>query len=102
MADNSKPNYRSLSADEIQQLTEQGCTAQDWGGLQVTEPFLAERVRDVDFAGTVRLGSFAGNVQREGALAKPCGVYYARVQDCVVGDSVRIANVGSHLVGYRI
>jgi Domain of unknown function (DUF4954) len=102
MADDSQRNYRSLSADEIQQLTEQGCAAQDWGGLQVTEPFLAERVRGVEFAGTVRLGSLAGNVQRAGGPAKPCGVYHARVQDCVVGNGVRIANVGSHLADYHI
>ena len=102
MADGSKRNCRSLSADEIQQLTEQGCTADDWGGVQVTEPFLAERVRGVEFAGKVRLGSLAGNVQRAGGPAKPCGVYHARVQDCVVGNGVRIANVGSHLAGYHI
>ena len=102
MADGSKLNYRSLSADEIQQLTEQGCTADDWGGLQVSEPFLAARVRGVEFAGKVRLGSLAGNVQRADGPAKSCGVYHARVQNCVVGDGARIANVGSHLAGYHI
>src|SRR3954465_15609014 len=102
MADGSKTDYRALAADEIRQLTEQGCTAEDWGGVRVAEPFRGERLRNVEFAGTVMLGSMAGDVQREGALAKPCGIYQARVQDCVVGDSVRIANVGSHLANYEI
>src|SRR4051812_42989270 len=102
MADVSKTNYRSLAADEIRQLTEQGCTAEDWGGVRVAEPFRSERLRKVEFVGTVMLGSMAGEAQLAGAAAKPCGIYQARVQDCVVGDGVRIANVGSHLVGYEI
>jgi hypothetical protein len=102
MADGSKTDYRSLAADEIRQLSEQGCTAEDWGGVRVAEPFRCERLRNVEFAGTVVLGSMAGDVQREGALAKPCGIYQAQVQNCVVGDGVRIANVGSHLSSYEI
>lgn len=102
MTDGATGNYRSLSAEEIQQLTEQGCTADDWGGVQVAEPFLAERVRGVDFAGNVFLGSLAGNVKRARALEKPCGIYNARLHDCIVGNGVRIANVGSHLAGYRL
>ena len=29
------------------------------------------------------LGSLGGDVQRSGTRAKPCGIYNARVQDCV-------------------
>src|SRR4051794_32870951 len=97
MTGDNKSNYRSLRADEIRQLAEQGCTAEDWGGVRVAEPFRGERLRNVEFVGTVILGSMAGDVQRTGAQAKPCGIYQARLQDCVVGDGVRIANVGSHL-----
>jgi hypothetical protein len=102
MADSKKTNYRMLSADEIQQLTEQGCTADNWGNVQVAEPFLAERVVRADFTGKVLLGSLAGNIQRSGAPPKPCGIYNARLHDCVVGNGVRIANVGSHLANYHI
>src|SRR5262245_34574048 len=102
MATGSKQSFRTLSADEIQQLTEQGCTADDWGCVQVTDPFQAERMRGVEFAGKVSLGSLAGNIERAEEQAKPCGVYHARLQDCVVGNGVRIANVGSHLASYHI
>ncbi len=74
----------------------------DWSRLRIAEPFLVERIRNVDFAGNVSLGNLAGDIQRKGAAAKPCGVYNARLQDCVVGDGTRIANVGSHLAGYRV
>ncbi len=102
MTDGLDRNYRPLRADEIQRLTSQGCTADDWGGVQVTEPFLAERVRGVEFAGKVLLGSLSGNVRRAPAAAKPCGLYNARIQDCVVGNGVRVANIGRHLAGYHI
>lgn len=102
MADGLKTEYRSLAADEIQKLTQQGCTAADWGGVRVAEPFRCERLRNVEFAGTVMLGSMTGEVQRGDAVAKPCGIYQARVQDCVVGEGVRIANVGRHIANYEI
>src|SRR4051794_10703622 len=100
MTGNKNINYRTLSADEIQQITEQGCIADDWSGIEVAEPFLAERLRGVEFAGKIRLGSLAGDITR--GPAKPCGVYHSRVQDCVIGNGVRIAKVGSHLAGYHI
>ena len=101
MTDNRKTNYRSLREDEIRQLMAQSCTADDWSAVQVTEPFLAERVRATDFDGKVSLGSLAGEIQRAGPK-KPCGIYNARLQDCVIGVGVRIANVGSHIAGYHI
>ncbi len=70
--------------------------------MQVTEPVLADRVWHVDFVGSVSIGSLAGEVTRPAALAKPCGIYRARIQDCTIGDNVRIANVGGHLAGYHI
>jgi hypothetical protein len=102
MADGLKREYRSLSSEEIEQLTQQGCTADDWSGVQVAEPFLAERVRGVEFVGKVVFGSLGGTIQRGMGAAKPCGLYNARIQDCVIGDGVRIANVGNNLAGYRV
>ncbi len=102
MSSRSLQNYRPVRDEEVRQLTAQGCTATDWQAVRVAEPFLSERVYDTDFAGNVSLGSLAGEVQRPGPPAKPCGVYRVRLQDCIVGDGVRIANVGGHLSGYRI
>src|SRR3989304_5088398 len=102
MTVNSQRDRRPLRDGEVRQLQAQGCTAQDWDTVRVAEPFLAERVTHVDFVGEVSLGSLAGEVHRAGTRAKPCGVYRARLQDCVVGDAVRIANVAGHLAGYHI
>jgi hypothetical protein len=101
MTNKGKTNYRPLREGEIRQLTAQSCTADDWCIVQVTEPFLVERARGVHFAGKILLGSLAGEIQRNGAKT-PCGIYNARLQDCVIGDGVRIANVGNHIAGYHV
>ena len=48
--------FRPLTADEITQLTSQGCEAEDWTLLTVAENFKADRVQQVHFQGTCRLG----------------------------------------------
>jgi hypothetical protein len=53
MANASNTKYRALSGDEVRQLAAQSCTAEDWGRVRVAEPFAAERVSQVDFAGEV-------------------------------------------------
>ncbi len=102
MPDDPLTKHRPLRGDEIRQLIAQGCTAQDWGRVRVTDPFLADRVCQADFAGDVFLGSLAGDCQPAGTLAKPAGVYRARLHNCIVGDGVRIASVAGHLAGYHI
>jgi hypothetical protein len=102
MTDDPHRDRRPLRDEEIRQLTAQGCTAQEWRALRVAEPFLAGRVMDVDFVGDVSLGCLAGDVHGADTRAKPCGVYRACLQDCVVGDAVRIANVAGHLASYHI
>lgn len=102
MPDESLKKHRPLQDEEIRQLKSQGCAAQDWHTVRVTEPFLADRVCHAEFAGDVLLGSLAGDVQPAGMLAKPAGIYRARLHNCVVGDGARIANVAGHLSGYHI
>jgi hypothetical protein len=98
----TKKNHRPLREDEIEQLKAQSCSASDWSSVQVTEPFLADRVRAADFTGQIRLGSLAGEIQQSETLKKPCGIYNARVHNCVIGDGVRVANVAGHLSDYHI
>ncbi|MCI0491784.1 MAG: DUF4954 family protein [Planctomycetes bacterium] len=102
MTNDSEQNYRQLRAEEIRQLTDRGCTALDWSAVRVADPLVPERFADVEFVGQVRLGALLGDVQVEGGRAKPAGIYRARIEDCTVGNGVRIANVGSHLSGYQI
>jgi hypothetical protein len=95
-------NLRNLSDDEIRQLKSQGCTAENWQTVRVAEPFLTERVVQVDFAGEVSIGVLEGSITRSSTSGKPCGIYRARIQNCTIGDNGRIANVGGHLAAYHV
>ena len=39
-------HWRALSAEEIAQLSQQGCTCTDWSRMQVADGFRADRVRN--------------------------------------------------------
>jgi hypothetical protein len=93
--------YRPLTAEEIQTLTDQGCCCNDWANVQVAEGFLVDRVRGATFSGTILLGDNSGETGLCRTL-KPNGIYNAHLDNCVVGDCVRIANIGSHIANYDI
>ena len=92
----------ALSGDQIGVLVKQGCTAEDWRTIRVSESFDPSRVRNVTFGGSVEIGSQAGNIEGAGGIAKPCGLYGAAILDCRIGRNVRIANVGVHIARYDI
>lgn len=94
--------YRKLKAREREVLRMQGCSAEDWGRVEVTDGFDPAYVRSARFLGTVRLGRFSGNVSTIGGLERSSGIYNAVLCDCTVGDDTRIANVGLHIANYDI
>lgn len=49
-------NYRNLTNKEINQIKNNGCTAEDWNKIKVAERFNSELVRNVNFSGEVSIG----------------------------------------------
>jgi len=49
-------DYRKLTAREIQTLESNGCFAEEWNRIEVTEAFTPDGIARCRFAGTVRLG----------------------------------------------
>jgi hypothetical protein len=96
------PHWRYLSADEISQLTLQGCRCEDWSRIEVAEGFYTERIRDVHFCGDVKLGRFEKNVSFFGGVNKPAGLYHATIHNCIVGDNVYLSHVRSYVANYII
>jgi len=94
-------NFRPLSSSEIELLTSNGCAAKSWENIRVADNFLADHVINGKFSGSVVLGSFQGDVELDG-LSRPCGIYNARLHDCIVGENVLIENVGSAISNYHI
>ena len=94
--------YRKLTAREREVLRMQGCSAEDWQHVEVTDDFDPAYVRSARFLGSVRLGRFSGNVSTIGGLERSSGIYNAVLCDCTVGDDTRIANIGLHIANYDI
>ncbi len=92
---------RKLNNEEITLLTANGCTADNWGNIEVGEGFNPNRVRHVYFLGKNRIGSNDGTIMVNG-VEYPCGLYQASIVDCEIGDGVLIRNIGSHISGYSI
>ncbi len=94
--------FHPLSADQVEQLTRQGCNCDDWSKVQIAEGFNAEAVRSTQFSGCVKLGVFRKQVSFFGGVAKPCGISHATIHNCVVGDNVYISRVRNYVANYVI
>lgn len=94
---------RNLTDIEISVLEEQGCTAEDWAEILVSEDdFRAESVRNVDFYGHVEIGSLYGTVKIEDGFSKRCGIKNAVLRNVRVGDRCLIENVRGYISGYEV
>ena len=94
--------WRDLSAEQIEQLTRQGCTCSDWSRVQAAEGFDAQRIRAVHFSGDVKLGTFRKDVSFFGGLTKPAGLYHATIHNCTIGNDVYISQVRNYIANYVI
>ncbi len=65
-------NPRTLTPAEIDALHQQGCSCSAWNEVRVSDPFQANRFRNVHFSGTVQLGIFTENCTRPGGIEVPC------------------------------
>ena len=95
-------NYRSLSDDEISTLEEQGCRAEDWGRISVSDDFLPHYIHNVDFYGDVRLGTFDKSVEVSPGFTKHSGIHNATLRNVAVGDNTLIENVAGYINNYVI
>lgn len=94
---------RNLTDFEIAVLEEQGCTAENWTEVFVSEDeFRTEAIRNVDFYGRVEIGSLYGTIQAEEGFLKRCGIKNAVLRNVKIGDNCLIENVRSYISGYDV
>lgn len=86
-------DLRNLSGYEINLLNSQGCTAEDWGCVQVPRDFETERLRNVHFSGDNILGGFRKTVVLSGGVEMPSGIYDSHIHNCSFGDDVFVSGV---------
>jgi hypothetical protein len=94
--------YRSLTSEEITQLTDQACTCPDWSKVQVADGFNAGAIRSTHFCGDIRLGTFHKQVSFFGGVTKPAGISHATIHNCTVGNNVYISHVRNYIANYII
>ncbi|MHC4425164.1 MAG: DUF4954 family protein [Planctomycetota bacterium] len=94
--------YRPLSAEQIAQLTGQGCSCDDWSKLRVAEGFNAETVKSTHFSGHVKLGVFEKQVSFLGGVARSTGISDATIHNCTIGNNVYISRVRNYIANYVI
>ena len=95
-------NYRSLTAQEIAQLEEQGCKATNWSEVEVAEAFDARYVRHTNFSGHNRLGVYGKEIELPGGIKIHTGIYHAMLHNCEVGNDAHLYNIHNYIANYHI
>lgn len=94
--------HRSISAQQIAQLIDQGCSCDDWSNVKVAAGFRAETVKSARFSGEIKLGVFEKQVSFFGGVTAPTGINNATIHNCTIGDNVYISNVRNYIANYVI
>lgn len=97
-----KSGYRHLTQEEKNVLISQGCWAEDWLHVYVSERFMPESIVRVNFYGAVFLGSFSGSIALPGGLTVRSGIYDATLSNVSVDDNALITHVHGYIANYDI
>jgi len=101
-SDCNQGRFHPLSAEQIDQLTRQGCICEDWSKIQVAEGFNADAVKSTHFCGHVKLGVFEKRASFFGGVSKPTGISDATIHNCTIGNNVYISRVRNYIANYVI
>lgn len=95
-------NYRPLTDQEINLLKAGNCSSDDWNQVYVTEQFDPSRFSSTRFSGTVYIGDQIGQITLFGGVKKNCGIYYAHIHNCSIGNNVYINHIKNYVANYTI
>ncbi len=93
---------RLLTDREITTLKAQGCTAEDWTAISVSEEFTPDYIRATDFYGEIQLGVFEKSIEAGSGFVKHSGISHATLRNVVIGDNCLIEHIGNYINNYRI
>lgn len=94
--------YRNLTPDEINQLQVQGCSAEHWETILVSDDFTTDYIHGVTFSGEIRIGSTKGTFTLPGGINKHAGIHRATLHNVIIGDNCLIENIHSYIANYTI
>lgn len=98
----TQPKLRKLSSKEIEQLQQQGCSAQAWNLIDVHDDFTTDHIHHVCFSGVIQLGSYTRMFLLPGGIPRSAGIYNATLHNCIIEDDVLIENVAEYIANYRV
>lgn len=93
---------RQLTEKEIERLQSQGCSAEDWGRVRVSDEASLKYIRGVRFSGDIRLGRFERSFEMPGGIHKHTGLYNATLHNVTIGDNCCIENIKNYIANYDI
>ena len=93
--------HRLLTGEETSLLLSQGCFAENWSDITVSDEFSAKNIRNTRFEGKITLGNLSGIIMDEDGLSKKCGIYNSYIRHCEIADNVYISDV-KNLTNYFI
>lgn len=91
-----------LTAEQIAVLEAQSCRCENWSEVTVAEDFNPKYVRNVNFSGQVRLGSFNKIFTLAGGIRKHSGIYHATLHNVIVGDDCMVEHIRNYIANYII
>ena len=94
--------YRNLTDTEISTLQTNGCWAEDWQRIEVSEGFMPNFFHRVMFYGDIRLGTFDSCVEISKGFLKHSGVNNATLRNVTIGDNCLIENISGYINNYQI
>ena len=94
--------FLRLTAEQIAVLEAQSCRCENWSEVTVAEDFNPKYVRNVNFSGQVRLGSFNKIFTLAGGIRKHSGIYHATLHNVIVGDDCMVEHIRNYIANYII
>ena len=67
-------SYRKLTPEEINQLSQQNCEAENWLKVEVTNNFKPANVKNVTFSGKIQMGCFEKIFELSSGIKKQSGI----------------------------
>lgn len=93
---------KAITQDGIKLLEAQGCTADNWDNVKVSDEKSLKYVRGVRFSGNIELGRFEKSFEMPGGIHKHTGIFNATLHDVTIGDNCCIENIKNYIASYDI
>ena len=93
---------RKLTANEVEQLQVQSCSADDWNNISVADNFSTEHISHTNFSGPITLGVFEKEFTLPGGVRRHARLKHATLHNCHLGDNVLIENIQNYIANYTI